>query len=142
MTTLINLRSRIEKLPSSLPEAIIQLASLLRTTKIRKQIRNTEKQIKDRSMMKVKKEHFCMYRFHEITLTSASCALKEAAGDLPSLVSHIDIVPSTEQEANTSASVGLHYKDRSNGIHNSITFSISYIFQKIKCQGILVNLQH
>lgn len=83
-----------------------------------------------------------MYRFHEITLTSASCALKETAGDLPSLVSHIDIVPSTEQEANTSASVGLHYKDRSNGIHNSITFSISYIFQKIKCQGILVNLQH
>ena len=39
--------------------------------------------------------------FHDMTLTSALCALKEAAGDLPRRVSHIAIFPSTEQEANT-----------------------------------------
>jgi hypothetical protein len=43
-----------------------------------------------------------------MTFTSALCALKDAAADFPKRVSQIAIVPSTEQEANTLASVGLH----------------------------------
>lgn len=51
--------------------------------------------------------------FHEITFTSALCALKEVNGDFPTRVSQIAMFPSTEQEANTSDSVGLHYIDKS-----------------------------
>ena len=50
------------------------------------------------------------YLFHEITFTSALWALTEIQGFFPVRISHIDIVPSTEQEANMSASVGLHCK--------------------------------
>lgn len=48
------------------------------------------------------------HRFHDITLTSVLCALIESAGLFPRRESHMAIFPSTEQEAKTSASVGLH----------------------------------
>lgn len=54
------------------------------------------------------------YLFHDMTLTSALCALKDVAGDFPKRVSHIAILPSTEQEAKTSGSVGLHCMDHLN----------------------------
>ena len=72
--TLNDLRSQMEKLPSSLPEDIMQLAR----------------------------------RFHDITLTSASCAFIESAGCSRIRASHIAIFLSTEQEAKTLASVRLH----------------------------------
>lgn len=46
--------------------------------------------------------------FQVITFTSASCALIDAAGDFPIRISHIAMFLSTEQEANTEGSVGLH----------------------------------
>lgn len=46
--------------------------------------------------------------FHEITLTSASCAFMVAPGDFPKRVSHMATVPSTEHEAKTLGTVGLH----------------------------------
>ncbi len=49
------------------------------------------------------------YLFQEMTLTSASWALMEMADCSRWRVSHIRRVPSTEHDANTSASVGLHY---------------------------------
>lgn len=48
------------------------------------------------------------YLFHDITLTSVLYAFIVAVGDLFFRVSHILILPSTEQEANTQGSTGLH----------------------------------
>lgn len=47
-----------------------------------------------------------------MTFTSALCALKDVAADFPKRVSQIAIVPSTEQEANTLGSVGLHCTEK------------------------------
>lgn len=46
--------------------------------------------------------------FQDITFTSALCAFIDAAGDFPMRISHIAIFLSTEQDANTEGSVGLH----------------------------------
>ena len=62
------------------------------------------------STNKINKVSHSTYLFHEITFTSALWALTEIQGFFPVRISHIDIVPSTEQEANMSASVGLHCK--------------------------------
>ena len=99
--TLSILRSRIENVPSSLPDANIQLASLIKkTTKVTKLLSVQNSLIEPVS--------YDTNLFHEITLTSVLCALIEAAGDFPKRVSHIAIVVSTELEANTNGSVGLH----------------------------------
>jgi len=44
-----------------------------------------------------------------MTFTSALCALKDSAGDFPSRISQTATLPSTEHEANTFSSAGLHW---------------------------------
>lgn len=95
----------MEKVPSSLPDANIQLASLQESSAKQRSKTNHKRHFDEGKSEAYHKEN---YLFHEITLTSALCALKEAAGDFPKRTSHIAIFPSTEQEANTSCSVGLH----------------------------------
>lgn len=108
--TLSNLRSRMEKVPSSLPDASIQLASLRKEKWCRGHhiIWSTKCITTNKNNKRSRFKHL----FQEITFTSASCALKEVAGDFPRRISHIAMFPSTEQEANTSGSVGLHCKDK------------------------------
>lgn len=54
--------------------------------------------------------------FHEMTFTSVLCAFIHAAGVFPNRISQIAMLPSTEQEANTKGSVGLHCTITSDGI--------------------------
>lgn len=56
------------------------------------------------------KEGRYKHLFHVITFTSALCALIEIAGDFPERVSQMAIFPSTEHEAKTDGSAGLHCK--------------------------------
>lgn len=62
--------------------------------------------------IQLKKEESYKHLFHVMTFTSALCALIETAGDFPARVSQIATVPSTEDEAKTHGSVGLHCKHR------------------------------
>ena len=105
--TWINLRSRTEKLPSSHPDAIMWLASL--TCESKPWVKHYAPL--SYSTHKINRFFDLIYLFHEITFTSALWALIDIRGSFPVRTSHIDIVPSTEQEANTLASVGLHCKD-------------------------------
>lgn len=61
-----------------------------------------------------------VHLFHEMTLTSEACASTEIAGDFPIRVSQIAIFLSTEEEAKTSDSVGLHYKGKKRLDHANI----------------------
>jgi len=132
--TWIDLRSRTEKLPSSHPEAIMELASLIM------QVKMCVKYYEAEVVVLVNSRIFrCTYLFHEITFTSAIWAFIEIQGFFPVRISHIAIVPSTEQEANTSASVGLHCKDISyNSWDNHIQGNILitwYIIQWHACRS-------
>lgn len=73
--------------------------------------------------------------FHVMTFTSALCALIEAAGDFPKRLSQIAIFPSTEHEANTKGSVGLHCIKKNNNkkIHH---------FESQMPNKIIIVLQH
>lgn len=105
-SSLSNLRSRIENVPSSLPDASMQLARLVK--EISNVNRDTRKLI---IYIEFNKGCHLKHLFHVITFTSALCALIETAGDFPRRVSQIAILPSTEHEAKTYGSVGLHCKE-------------------------------
>lgn len=93
----------MENVPSSLPDAIMGLARLI------KERNNIMKIIgKSKGRQFKSKEDVLEHLFHDITLTSALCAWIEVVGDFPTRISQNAIVPSTEQDANSSLFFGLH----------------------------------
>lgn len=106
MHTLSILRFQIENDPSSLPEAMVLLANLVKR-KCAYKHRVMEMEYKyDADILSMAK--ISENLFHEITFTSALCAFIDAAGFFPNRISQMAMLPSTEQEANTKGSVGLH----------------------------------
>lgn len=81
--------------------------------------------------------------FHVMTFTSALCALIEAAGDFPKRLSQIAIFPSTEHEANTKGSVGLHcIESKKKKKTKIIILRVGCLTKSSLSCNIPVNLQH